>query len=76
MYTRNAVPFVPPDWFKKELPADLCLDGELWTEREDFQKIVSIVRRHDQGEGWKNIKFMIFDAPKLKAPFKKRLAKI
>jgi hypothetical protein len=34
------------------------------------------VRRQDQGEGWKNIKYMIFDAPKVKAPFKKRLAKI
>ena len=45
MYTRNGHPFYPPDWFKKLLPADLCLDGELFTERGDFQKIVSIVRR-------------------------------
>lgn len=76
MYTRNGNVFYPPDWFKKQLPTDICLDGELWTERADFQKIVSIVRKQDKGEGWKNINFMIFDAPKLKAPFKKRLAKI
>jgi len=31
MYTRNGNPFTPPDWFKKCLPADLALDGELWT---------------------------------------------
>lgn len=36
MYTRNGHIFYPPDWFKKELPADLCLDGELWTGRADF----------------------------------------
>ncbi len=76
MYTRNGHPFYPPGWFKKLLPADLCLDGELFTERGDFQKIVSIVRRQDQNEEWKNIKFMIFDAPKVKSIFKKRLAKI
>lgn len=45
MYTRNGHLFYPPDFFKKELPKDLCLDGELWTGRDDFQKIVSIVRR-------------------------------
>lgn len=45
MYTRNGHLFYPPDWFKELLPKDLCLDGELWTNRADFQKIVSIVRR-------------------------------
>jgi DNA ligase-1 len=73
MYTRNGLSFYPPDWFKEGLPKDLCLDGELWTGRADFQKIVSIVRRQDQNEEWRNIKYMIFDAPKIKAPFKNRL---
>jgi len=36
MYTRNGNLFYPPDWFKKELPSDLALDGELWTKRDDF----------------------------------------
>jgi DNA ligase-1 len=47
MYTRNGNAFYPPDWFKKALPADMALDGELWSKREDFQKIVSVVRRQD-----------------------------
>ena len=43
MLTRNGNLFYPPDWFIKELPKDLALDGELFTTRDDFQKIVSIV---------------------------------
>jgi len=76
MYTRNKNAFYPPDWFKKELPADMALDGELWSGRSDFQKIVSIVRRQDKNDEWKKIKFMVFDAPNLKKPFSKRLEAI
>lgn len=74
MYTRNGNPFYAPKWWKENLP-DMALDGELWTDRDDFQKIVSIVRKHDtENPEWKNIKFMIFDAPLVKGTFKKRVA--
>jgi DNA ligase-1 len=76
MYTRNGNSFNPPDWFKKGLPSDMALDGELWSKRADFQKIVSIVRRQDQNEEWKGIKYMVFDAPKMKGTFKQRLDRI
>ena len=46
MYTRNGNPFFAPDWWQKKLP-EIALDGELWTNRDDFQKIVSIVKKHD-----------------------------
>ena len=45
MYTRNGNLFFPPKWFKDLLPKDLALDGELWTKRNDFQHVVSIVRK-------------------------------
>jgi DNA ligase-1 len=38
-----------------------------------FQRAVSIVRRQDRSEHWKEISFVIFDAPKLEKPFEKRL---
>lgn len=44
MYTRNGNPFYAPDDWKAKLP-NIALDGELWTNRDDFQKIVSIVRK-------------------------------
>ena len=76
MYTRNGNPFFAPDWWKAKLPK-VALDGELWSKRDDFQKIVSIVRRQDKdNENWKKIKFMIFDAPLIKGTFKQRLAKL
>jgi DNA ligase-1 len=36
MYSRNGNLFYPPDFFKKALPKNICLDGELWTNRDDF----------------------------------------
>ena len=36
MYSRNGKLFYPPDWFRKLLPRNLALDGELWTKRDDF----------------------------------------
>lgn len=76
MYTRNGKLFYPPQWFKDLLPKDLALDGELWTERDDFQKCVSIVRKQYQNEGWKKVTYMVYDAPLLDMPFEHRLAVI
>jgi len=68
MYSRNGNLFYPPKWFKDELP-NFPLDGELWTKRADFQKIVSIVKRKDENDEWRTISFQIFDAPKMTIPF-------
>lgn len=36
MYTRNGNLFYPPDYWIEGLPKNLCLDGELWSGRNDF----------------------------------------
>ena len=73
MYTRNGNPFHAPDEFKAMLPK-IALDGELWTGRDDFQKIVSIVRKQDtKNPEWSKIKFMVFDAPLVPGDFETRL---
>lgn len=64
--------YVAPAWFTAGLPNE-PLDGELWLERKQFQKTVSIVRRKDQSEHWRQIKFVVFDAPGLKQPFEARM---
>lgn len=66
--------FVAPDWFTQALP-DEPLDGELWGGRRRFQRTVSIVRRQDGGEQWREIQFVVFDAPRVKGPFEERLAR-
>ena len=70
MFTRNGNSFAAPDWWKAKLP-HIALDGELFSKRDDFQKIVSIVRKQDKNNPeWKQIKFCVFDAPLLKGNFK------
>ena len=60
-----------PHWFTRGLP-DVPLDGELWLDRKAFQRTVSIVRRHDESEHWREIAFLVFDAPAVNGPFEER----
>jgi DNA ligase-1 len=64
--------FHAPDWFTAGLPQS-PLDGELWVERKSFQQTVSIVRRQDQSDHWKQIRYLVFDAPAQADPFEERL---
>jgi DNA ligase-1 len=61
-----------PDWFLEGLP-NFPLDGELWMGRKKFQKTVSIVRRQDKTDQWKDIRYLVFDAPKFDGDFETRL---
>jgi DNA ligase 1 len=61
-----------PDWFVAGLP-NVPLDGELWLGRKMFQRAVSIVRRQDKSDHWKEIRYVVFDAPKLDQGFEQRL---
>jgi DNA ligase 1 len=61
-----------PDWFTEGLP-DAALDGELWIGRKQFQKTVSIVRRQDKSDHWKDVRFLVFDAPRCAGGFEARL---
>ena len=65
--------FHAPDWFVAGLPTE-PLDGELWLDRKQFQRTVSIVRRQDKSDHWKQVRYVVFDAPKLDKDFEKRLA--
>ncbi|HEV8061268.1 MAG TPA: DNA ligase [Gemmataceae bacterium] len=64
--------FHAPNWFVAGLP-NTPLDGELWLGRKQFQRTVSIVRRQDQSDLWKELKFVVFDAPTLAKGFESRL---
>ena len=64
--------FHAPDWFLEGLPT-VALDGELWIARKAFQRTVSIVRRQDKCDLWKEVRFLVFDVPAIKDPFERRL---
>ena len=55
-----------PDWFVEGLP-DVPLDGELWLDRKKFSQTISIVKRQDKSDHWKQISYVVFDAPTLEA---------
>ena len=61
-----------PDWFLDGLP-NHPLDGELFVARKSFQKTVAIVRRQDKSHHWKQVRFLIFDAPSHGGAFEERL---
>lgn len=63
--------FHAPDWFIEGLPAQ-ALDGELWIDRKKFQRTVSIVRRQDKNDLWKEVRFLVFDAPAAQGGFEDR----
>ena len=65
--------FLAPEWFTAGLP-ETPLDGELWLDRKAFQRTVSIVRRQDRSEHWKELKYVVFDAPALATKFEERVA--
>jgi DNA ligase 1 len=64
--------FAAPEWFTAGLP-NVALDGELWLERKQFQRTVGIVRRKDQTDLWKQVRFVVFDVPVLAEPFEARI---
>ncbi len=73
LWSRLGNLFHAPDWFVAGLPRE-PLDGELWIGRKHFQRTVSIVRRQDRSEHWRQVRYVVFDAPGLDREFEKRLA--
>ncbi|MHC4401868.1 MAG: DNA ligase [Planctomycetota bacterium] len=70
--SRQGNPYHAPDWFTKGLP-EVPLDGELWIDRRKFQRTVSIVRRQDKSDHWKEVRLLVFDAPEAEGDFESRL---
>jgi DNA ligase-1 len=64
--------FHAPDWFVAGFPT-VPLDGELWIDRKKFQRTVSIVRRQDKSDLWKEVRYLVFDAPAAEGGFEKRV---
>lgn len=61
-----------PDWFTAGLPSH-PLDGELWAGRGNFQAAPDIAKSQGIPERWKELKYLVFDAPEVDAPFEERV---
>ena len=61
-----------PAWFLSRLPGT-PLEGELWLGRERFDELSGLVRRAGaDDEGWRQVRYMLFELPGAPGPFSER----
>ena len=76
LISRQGNPYPAPTWFTKNFPAE-ALDGELWLERNQFQRLLSIVRKKQAIDTeWEQVRYYVFDLPHLNIPFSQRLNRL
>lgn len=62
LISRGGNAFAAPPWFTAGFPPT-PLDGELWAGRGLFSETASIVTRAAPHEGWRRVRYMVFDLP-------------
>ena len=72
LISRGGNAFATPSWFTADFPP-IPLDGELWVGRGQFEGTASIVSRHTPHEGWRRVRYMVFDLPDDPGTFDVRL---
>ncbi|CAO1623372.1 unnamed protein product [Parajaminaea phylloscopi] len=71
LWSRRGKEFIPPDWWKRRLPSDVQLDGELFSKRDHFDTTSGWVRA-GASQNWKTISFVVFDCVDFKKPLEER----
>ena len=74
LFTRGGITLSPPKDFLAEFPP-FAIDGELFSQRDQFAEISSIVRSQ-QDKGWHKLKLHVFDVPDAKGNLFERLAQL
>ncbi|MFT5660617.1 MAG: DNA ligase-1 [Sulfurimonas sp.] len=75
LISRSGRVFAVPSFFIKDFPKHE-LDGELWTKRNDFSNIVSIVNKKIAHERWNTLTYNVFEVPNTKGNLIQRLQKV
>ena len=69
---RSGREIAAPAWFLQALP-NHPLDGELWLDRGQFDRLSGVVRQQQPDEaGWRSVRYLVFDAPGQNAAFEAR----
>jgi len=71
--SRGGNRLIAPEWFVRDFP-DQVLDGELWMGRGHYEDVVAVVRKQIPDDGWKAVRFMVFDLPTHGGIFTERVA--
>mmetsp|Transcript_1539 Transcript_1539/g.3200 ORF Transcript_1539/g.3200 Transcript_1539/m.3200 type:complete len:320 (-) Transcript_1539:88-1047(-) len=74
LWSRAGHKVCAPEYFKKDLPRGMILDGELFLGRGKFQDLMKICRKHfPDAEAWRKVTFVVFDAPLIHGGLRSRL---
>lgn len=81
LWSRTRKPITSCPHIVQELEAafenqDIVLDGELYNHemKSDFEKIVSLVRQEEPGEGHEIVQYHVYDLVDSELPFRERMA--
>jgi DNA ligase len=74
LQTRKGNLIHAPEWFLRNFPP-FELDGELWSDRNQFEFIQSVVLDKKPSENWRKITYNIFEVPNTDGDFNIRLQK-
>eukprot|EP01114_Cavostelium_apophysatum_P022496 TRINITY_DN815_c0_g2_i1.p1 TRINITY_DN815_c0_g2~~TRINITY_DN815_c0_g2_i1.p1 ORF type:complete len:558 (+),score=47.03 TRINITY_DN815_c0_g2_i1:36-1709(+) len=58
LVTRQGQVLTAPEWFKRNLPSNSSLDGELWVSRNAFYRCLESTREYD----WDGVTYEVFDS--------------
>ena len=73
LWARSGAAIDPPAWFTAHWPP-VPMDGEIWIARGRFDAISTLVRTPGgDGDGWRQVHFMVFDLPGDGGPFEQRV---
>jgi len=76
LISRQGNPYSAPAWFTKNFP-EKALDGELWLGRQQFQALLSIVKKKQAvDKEWKTVRYFVFDLPHSNKSFNQRLTEL
>jgi len=76
LISRQGNIYPAPSWFTKDFP-DHALDGELYLGRQQFQALLSIVRKKQAiKHEWQTVRYFVFDMPDSNKPFSQRLKQL
>jgi len=73
LFSKSGKPFDPPPAFTRNFP-EFAIEGELWGGRNTFEKTIGVVKQQGPHDGWLELQFAIFDAPKVPGGFETRLS--
>lgn len=73
LWSRYFRPIWAPNQWLDQLPKDMCLDGELYSGKGNFQELMSIVKKAQENSdivSWMTkVKYCVFDSPGWKAVY-------